>query len=98
MSAERHDDAVLRVRVKTRARRAGILGRHGAGIKAAVRAAPERGRANDELIEMLATALGIARAQIEIVAGAASQDKMVRVRLSEALLQQRLRSALGESD
>jgi uncharacterized protein (TIGR00251 family) len=113
MSAEPHADAVLHVRVKPRARRAGILGRHGAGIKAAVRAAPERGRANDELIEVLAKALGIARSDAEIVAGkalgiarsdaeivagASSQDKKVRVRLSAEVLEQRLRSALGETD
>ncbi len=91
------DGVVVSVRVKPRATRAGIVGRHGDGIKAAVRAAPERGRANEELVAVLAQAFGVQRGQVEIVAGATSQDKKVRVTgMSFADLQQRLRQLLDE--
>ncbi len=40
-------------------------------------AAPERGRANDELLDLLASTLGLRRPQLRLVAGAASRDKLV---------------------
>jgi uncharacterized protein (TIGR00251 family) len=73
------DPVLLDIRVKPRAKRAGILGRHGSALKVAVRAAPERGRANAELVQVLAQALGLPAAAFELVAGATSQDKRVRV-------------------
>lgn len=86
---------VLAVRVKPRARGAGIVGRHAAGIKVAVRAVPERGRANDELLSILAAALDVDRAALEIVAGATSQDKKVRVHgVNATELQRRLATLL----
>jgi len=94
-----NDGVVLAVRVKPRARRAGLLGRHGDGIKVAVRAAPERGRANDELVEVLMDVLGIRRDQVEIVAGTGSQHKQVRLReLDAADLERRLNERLGEAE
>jgi uncharacterized protein (TIGR00251 family) len=73
-------ECILDVRVKPRAKRAGLLGRHGNGIKLAVRAAPERGRANAELVQLLAEALKVDASAVEVVSGATSQDKRVRVR------------------
>lgn len=107
MSADRHrrgpsagdssdSAAVVAVRVKPRARQTGIVGRHAGGIKVAVHAAPERGRANDELVAVLAMALGVDRAAVEIVAGTTSQDKKVRVHgLDAAELRRRLDALLG---
>ena len=70
---------VLAVRVKPRAKRAGLLGWHGEALKVAVRAAPERGRANEELIDILADALDLPSSALEIAAGATAQDKRIRV-------------------
>ncbi len=42
-------------------------------------APPERGRANDALLELLATTLRVERARIRLVAGATSRDKVVEV-------------------
>ena len=42
-------------------------------------AAPDRGRANDELLDLLATTLGLQRPQLKLVAGAASRDKLVEL-------------------
>ncbi len=88
-------ECILTVRVKPRAKRAGLLGRHGGGIKVAVRAAPERGRANAELVELLVEVLKLDAGAVEVVSGATSQDKRVRVRgLTPRELQQRLDAAL----
>jgi uncharacterized protein (TIGR00251 family) len=87
---------LLAVRVKPRAKRAGLLGWHGEALKVAVRAAPERGRANEELLETLATALGVTSSALEIAAGATAQDKRVRVTgLDAAEMRRRIDAALA---
>jgi hypothetical protein len=50
-------------------------------IKVKVAAVPEKGKANDELIRFLAGEAGVPRANVEVVAGAASQNKLVRLRM-----------------
>ena len=44
-----------------------------------VTAAPERGRANDEVLELLAATLSVRPRQVRLVAGAASRDKIVEL-------------------
>ena len=79
LSAE--GDAVLFfVHVQPRASRAGIAGLHGDALRVRVTAAPERGRANDEVARVLAGALGVSTSAVEIVGGHASRRKRVRVR------------------
>jgi len=67
------------VRVAPRAKRNGVAGAHGDALKVCVTAPPEGGRANDALVEVLADWLGVKRRQIEIVSGATSRNKVVRV-------------------
>jgi uncharacterized protein YggU (UPF0235/DUF167 family) len=40
---------------------------------------PERGRANDALLDFLADVLGVSRSCVTLVAGASSRDKVVEV-------------------
>ncbi len=42
-------------------------------------AAPEHGRANDEVISLLAEALDISRTSVRLVAGKSSRDKIVEL-------------------
>ena len=92
-------EAVLVVRVKPRAARAGVLGRHGDSIKVAVRAAPEGGKANRELLQVLAAALGVGSGALSIAAGAGAQDKRVRVTgLDAAELRRRIEALLADAD
>ena len=56
-----------------------MVGRHGDGWKLRVTAAPERGRANDEVLAVLAIVLDVPRTAMRLVAGAASRDKVVEV-------------------
>jgi uncharacterized protein YggU (UPF0235/DUF167 family) len=56
-----------------------LVGRHGEGWKARVSAAPERGRANDAVIALLAGVLRIDRGSIRVVAGHAARRKVVEI-------------------
>lgn len=71
----KNDAVIVKVRVQPKASRDAIVGEHGGALKIAVTAAPEKGRANRAVIEVLAKALGLRRSSIEITAGSASRDK-----------------------
>jgi len=70
----------LRIRVSPGARRDEIVGRHGDAWKVRVAAAPERGRANDALLKLLADRLRLAPAELSVVAGRSGRDKVVELR------------------
>ncbi|MDG2306046.1 MAG: DUF167 domain-containing protein [Candidatus Binatia bacterium] len=74
----------IRVRVSPGARKEGVLGLYGDVLKVAVRAPPEKGRANKALVEVLAQALGVARSSLAVVAGETSRDKTLVVSGLEA--------------
>src|SRR5882672_1258656 len=76
------DDALVRVHVQTRASRPGVgaVDPWRAALLVRVRAAPEGGRANEEVAEVLADVLEVPPDAIEIIRGAKSRDKEVRVR------------------
>lgn len=69
----------LRLRVQPGASRSGVVGRHGEGWKVRVAAAPEDGRATEAVLRLLADTLGLARADVTLVAGGGSRDKIVEV-------------------
>jgi uncharacterized protein (TIGR00251 family) len=69
------DGCVLHVRAQPGARRNGINGAHAGAVKVCVTAPPDKGRANDAIIDVLAAALAVKRARIELIAGAASRAK-----------------------
>lgn len=48
-------------------------------VRVRVAAPPERGRANEALVELLAGCLGVPRRAVSIVRGAASRQKVVEV-------------------
>jgi uncharacterized protein YggU (UPF0235/DUF167 family) len=56
-----------------------VVGRHGEGWKVRVVAAPERGRANREVLDVMASVLAVPRVDLRLVAGASSRDKIVEV-------------------
>lgn len=71
--------ATLSVKVVPGSSRDRIAGKYGDGIKVQVSAAPEKGKANAAVIEVLAAALGIKPARIEITSGHTQPRKTVRV-------------------
>lgn len=56
-----------------------VVGAYGDGWKIRVTAAPERGRANDELIKFLSGLFGCDRRDVTVVSGASGRDKLVQV-------------------
>ena len=67
------------VLVQPRASRAKIGPRHDGRIKIAVTAPPVDGEANAAVVELVAKALGVPRRAVEVIAGAASRRKTLRV-------------------
>jgi uncharacterized protein (TIGR00251 family) len=68
------------LRVVPRASRTEIAGEHDGALRVRVAAPPVEGAANDELTRFFAKLLGVSRGDVQIVAGRASKNKVVRVR------------------
>jgi uncharacterized protein (TIGR00251 family) len=69
----------VEILVQPRASRAKIGPMHDGRLKVAVTAPPVDGEANAAVIELFAKQLGIARGRVEIVAGASSRRKTLRL-------------------
>ena len=69
-------DIVLRIRAKPGARADRVAGVRGDSLLVEVRAAPERGKANEAVIRVLADALGIRASSIELKTGHAAPRKL----------------------
>jgi uncharacterized protein (TIGR00251 family) len=83
--------ARLQVKVVPGASRDRIVGMLGDALKVQVSAAPERGRANDSVIQLLASALSVKPAQISIVAGHTQPRKALEIQgLEQEVMRQRL--------
>jgi uncharacterized protein YggU (UPF0235/DUF167 family) len=75
------------------AARSEIVGRYGQGWKVRVAAQPERGRANEAVLGLIADALGLPQARVRLVAGHAARDQVVEVEGMSADEAERLLSA-----
>jgi uncharacterized protein len=69
----------LDILVQPRASRAKIGPMHDGRLKIAVTAPPVDGEANAAVIELVARRLGIARGDVEVIAGASSRRKTLRI-------------------
>lgn len=67
------------VLVQPRASRAKLGPVHDGRLKVAVTAPPVDGEANAAVIELIAKTLGVAKGAVEVIAGASSRRKTVRV-------------------
>ena len=70
---------VLPVKARPGARRSEILGVHGGALKLAVAAAPEKGKANREIVALLSRELKVPKGSIELVRGAGGPEKAFRI-------------------
>jgi len=82
------------VHVTPGAREEQIAGWHGGSLRAKVRARAEKGRANEAVLRLLARRLGVPPANLSIVRGATSRDKLVDV---EGLSERELRARLDDN-
>ena len=89
---------IIKVSARPGARRSAILGPHGDSLRVAVRAAPERGRANTELESVLASALGIPPSSVSVVRGSTSRTKSVLLDgMAIGTARERLAALLGRT-
>jgi hypothetical protein len=79
MAQQSQPAATIKVRVQPRASRDEIMGYRGDALRVRVTAPPERGRANEAVIALLADALDVAKSRINIVRGTASREKLVMI-------------------
>lgn len=77
--AATQDGVRLRLRVKPSARTDRLVGPHAGALKLEVRAAPERGKANQAVARVVADGLEVRRTQVEVTAGRGSRNKTVVV-------------------
>ena len=66
---------VIPVRARPGARREGVDGTHGGALRVSVSAAPEQGKANEAIVEVLAGVLKCKRHQVTLLSGASSRSK-----------------------
>jgi uncharacterized protein len=70
---------VLRLHVQPGASSDEVVGVHGDALKVKVRAPPDRGRANEAVVALVARTLGVPASSVTLVAGASSRAKRVAV-------------------
>jgi uncharacterized protein len=92
MGAMTGESALLRIRVQPRAKRDEVVGERAGAIVIRLKAPPVDGKANAALIAFIANAAKVPRSRVEIVRGATSREKTVRV---SGAVEQDLRRALG---
>lgn len=76
---EKNGSLIFNVKVVPRASQSGIVGEYDGNLRVRISAPPVDGGANRELIRLLATHLGVAKSNIEIVAGHMSKTKQIRI-------------------
>jgi uncharacterized protein (TIGR00251 family) len=79
MNQRSPETVLLHVRVQPKARANAVKGWHGEALRVTVTAAPEDGKANRAVIDLLAETFGVAPSSISLVRGSASRDKWFRL-------------------
>ena len=72
-------EITIKVKVEPRSSKSGIVGPYGDSLKVKLTSPPVEGKANKELIEVLAKEFGIPKKDVEIVAGHNSKNKTVKL-------------------
>jgi len=86
----------LKLRVSPGAGRTAFVGRHGDAWKVRVTEAPERGRANEAVLRLLAETLSLPRTALTLVSGHGGREKIVELTgMGPALIERRLASVAG---
>lgn len=90
------EGVLLPVQAKPKASRNGVIGIHDGRLKVAVTAAPEKGKANAAVLEVLAKGLDLKSSQLSLVSGETNPKKLILIRgITPEELDRRISSALG---
>ncbi len=73
------EELVLKVKVEPRSSKSGIEGKYGDALKIKLTSPPVEGKANKELIEILAKEFGIHKNDVKIISGRRSKNKIIRL-------------------
>jgi uncharacterized protein len=73
-----------------------VVGVHGGALKLSVKTPPEKGRANKDVVSLVAETFGLTPSDVTILSGETSSDKIVRLALSPREAAVRFRSAVVE--
>ena len=88
----------LKIKVVPGAASSSIAGWLGDELRVRVAAPPEKGKANQAVIELLAKSLQIPVSAVQLVRGAKSQHKVLAIEgVSEAILQSRLSQLIKDA-
>ena len=94
---ESADGVRLKVKARPAGKRNAILGEHAGALRVAVTAAPEKGKANDAIVELLADRLRLRKSEIRLDRGAASTTKTFHLAgISRQSLAERLEGILEQ--
>ena len=81
---KRGGTAYFNVRVSPGSAQTKVAGEYDGAVKVYVSAAPEKGRANAELLKFLAGALGVPKRTLEVVSGDTSRTKRIAAATDDA--------------
>ncbi len=73
------NELILKIKVEPRSSRSFIVGMYGDSLKVKLTSAPVDGKANKELIALLAKELSIKKKDVEILSGETSKNKVVKI-------------------
>lgn len=76
--SESTDGIVFGVKARPGAKRNAITGEHAGMLRVAVTVAPEKGKANDAIVKLLAEVLGLRKQDLSLVRGMTSTEKAFR--------------------
>lgn len=74
---------VLPVRAQPKASRNAVCGFVGGRLKVAVTAPPDKGKANEAIVKVVAEALGVPKSRVSLLRGETSRDKELLVACSD---------------
>ena len=73
------DGIVIDVLVQPKSSADRIIGEHNGALKIGVTSAPEAGKANAAVVKLLSRLLRIPKSNVEVVSGAASRNKRLKI-------------------
>lgn len=74
------DGVILRVYVQPKARKEQIVGLHGDRLKVAVTEPPDKGKANEAVVQLIATTVRTAASNVDLIRGQTSRQKDLLIR------------------
>lgn len=92
---QREDGVLLPVKARAGGSKNAITGIHAGALKVMVTQAPEKGKANQAIIKLLAKSLGLQKSQLTLISGLSSRQKTFLIaELSVTQLRERLQAIL----